>query len=75
MKTIAKTPKRSLVIATWHEVRDEVIAVNKQLGSLIDEIDPSDDYKFVKSEYAFGDLPIINGVAQLLTEKKGVNAN
>lgn len=69
MDIIAKSPQRQLAIVTWRDVRDEVLAVNKQLASLIDAINPDDDYKFVKADYAFGDLPIINGIAQILTSK------
>lgn len=41
-------------IVTWSEVQQEVTEANKVLANLIDQIDPNDEYKFVKVSYPFG---------------------
>ena len=65
MNKIFDDKKRALSIVTWKDIRKEVLAVNKELGDIIDGIDPGDDYKFIKSEYLYGDIFIKNGEARL----------
>ena len=45
----------------WEDVRDEVMAVNPELASIIDAISPDKRYPFVKARYRFGDLIVKNG--------------
>lgn len=65
MKKIIHRRKRTAEVLTWKEIRNQVISVNKELGKIIDSINPSDEYKFIKAKYLYGDLFIKNGVAQL----------
>jgi hypothetical protein len=52
-------------ILTWKDVRNEVLAVNKALADIIDEISPDSSYKLIRAKYKYGDLIVSNGVAQL----------
>ncbi|MCK4870910.1 MAG: hypothetical protein KAS93_07360 [Gammaproteobacteria bacterium] len=56
---------RSVEILTWSDIRSKVVGANKELASIIDAIDPSAHYKFIKANYVFGDLIIRNGELQL----------
>ena len=57
--------RRGLSLVTWKDVRADVLKINKELGEIIDAISPSDDCKFVKATYLYGDVFIKNGEAQL----------
>jgi hypothetical protein len=56
---------RETTLVTWKDVRSDVLKVNKELGKIIDAINPSDDYKFVKATYLYGDIYVKNSEAQL----------
>ncbi len=56
--------KRKLSVVTWKDVRGDVFKVNKELGKIIDAINPGDNYKFVKASYLYGDVFIKHGEAQ-----------
>lgn len=57
--------KKNVTLKTWKEIRKDVINVNPHLADIIDQIDPSDKYKFVEATYLYGDIIINNGVLQL----------
>jgi hypothetical protein len=46
---------------TWHDIRTDVYGVNPQLGALIDQIDPSRDFTFIKARYHYGDDILTSG--------------
>ena len=54
--------KRNMAIVTWKEVREDVIEANKELGEIIDAINPGNDYKFINASYLYGDIFIKNGM-------------
>lgn len=45
---------RSIEEVTWGKLRKEVFALNSVLATIIDDLDPDDDYTFIKSAYPFG---------------------
>ena len=61
---------RELSIVTWKDIRSDVLKINKELAEIIDAINPSDDYKFVKASYLYGDVYIKNSEAQLPVNNK-----
>lgn len=76
--------KRSSKIVVWKDVRNEVLAANKEFADIIDAIDPGENYKFVKATYLYGDLILRDGIAQLpaadgklypLTSTNGIQQN
>ncbi len=56
---------RNLAIVTWKDVRADVLKVNKELGEIIDDIDPNDNYKLIKPTYLYGDIFVRNGITHL----------
>lgn len=56
---------RYLEAFSWKQIREDVIQVAPELGAIIDNINPSDDYKLIKATYSYGDLIINNGVLGL----------
>ncbi|EKE01845.1 MAG: hypothetical protein ACD_21C00035G0005 [uncultured bacterium] len=56
--------ERELSVVTWKDVRADVLSVNKELGEIIDAINPGNDYKFVKASYLYGDVFVKKGEAQ-----------
>lgn len=60
-------------VLTWADVRSEVVAANKELASIIDSISPNSSYKFVRANYAYGDLIVKNGTLQLPTHEAPVS--
>jgi len=58
---------RKLEIVTWQEVRKQVALVNKELATIIDEINPNNHYKLVKATYLYGDLIVNRGLVQFPT--------
>jgi hypothetical protein len=56
---------REVSLVTWKDVRADVLEINKELGTIIDAIDPDDSYKFVKASYLYGDVYVKNGEVQV----------
>lgn len=63
MKKLVSHLGRTLEIVTWKDIRQDVLAVNKELVAIVDDISPGNDYKFVRARYLFGDIFIKNGIA------------
>lgn len=59
---------RAADVLVWRDIRNEVAAVNPELASILDEIDPSDEYKLVKANYRYGDLVVKTGQAQIAAQ-------
>lgn len=59
---------RSLEILTWKEIRNSVAEVNQPLANIIDECNPPDNLKLIKSRYLFGDIIVNQGVVNLPDE-------
>jgi hypothetical protein len=59
-------------IVTWKEVRDQVAAVNKQLANVIDECNPTDNFKLIKASYIYGDIIVNQGVVNFPVELDGL---
>ncbi len=49
----------------WHQVRQEVHAVNPELATIIDDISPGDDLPLFKAIYPYGSNILKRGVLQL----------
>lgn len=56
---------RQLSVVTWKDVRADVLNVNKSLSKIIDDINPGDDYKFIKVAYLYGDIFVKQGELQV----------
>lgn len=54
--------KASIQKVFWKDVRNEVAQVNPSLSSIIDDIDPSNDYALYKASYPYGSVIIENGI-------------
>jgi hypothetical protein len=67
---MANQDENHLEIVTWKKVRNEVSRVDKTLADIIDKIDPSKKYSFVKAPYRFGDLIVKDGITQLPGKNK-----
>ncbi len=52
-------------IITWKTVAPQMRRLNPALATLIDKIDPDDQYPFIKATYLFGDLILKEGKLQL----------
>ncbi len=63
-----KTPHLEEV--SWEAVREGVRQVNKEFADIIDEVDPSKAFTFVKARYPFGSNILQQGVLQLPTSAR-----
>lgn len=54
---------------TWHEIREQVLAVNPVLTSIIDQLDPGNEYTLFKATYPYGTHLSKRGNFCLPTEK------
>lgn len=52
-------------IVTWKTVAPQMRRLNPVLATLIDKINPGDEYLFIKATYLFGDLILKEGKLQL----------
>lgn len=55
----------SVEVLCWHEVRDLIYAVNKELAVILDQLELGSDCKFYKASYRYGDKFSGNGVFKL----------
>lgn len=55
---------------TWKEVRHEVHKLNPSFAQLVDELNPSDDYFFVKATYPYG-APVLKQAVLMLPNDNG----
>jgi len=60
---------RSFRIVTWDQVRNDVLAVEPELAKIIDAVNPNKEFKLIEACYAYGDLIVKNGLAQLPTSQ------
>lgn len=60
---------RKITELTWKEARADVIRVNPELASIIDKLNPDNNYKLIKASYLFGDYIVKDGVLQLPIDK------
>jgi hypothetical protein len=63
-----KNLKSNFEEVQWEAVRDEVMAVNPELASIIDTLDPGKHYPLIKAAYRFGDLIVKEGMTYLFNE-------
>lgn len=54
----------------WRDVREQVTALNPEFASLVDEINPSDEYYFYRTKYPYGSEILKRG-AFFLPKKNG----
>lgn len=59
---------RGLEIVTWKEIRDTVAKVNPLLTNIIDECNPSDNFKLAKVRYLYGDIIVNQGTVNFPDE-------
>ncbi len=58
---------RSFRVITWDQIRGDVLAVEPELTKIIDTVNPDKNFKLIEACYAYGDLIVKDGLAQLPT--------
>lgn len=59
---------------TWQELRGEVMRVNPELASIIDQLDPDDRFPLVVASYGFGEEIAIKGCIRIPDHRGVVTA-
>ena len=70
-RMIMHQDKGELEVVTWSQVRDSVMKLKPKFAKAVDELDPSDDYFFIKCKYPFGSSVLKKGVLMLPCGKDG----
>lgn len=47
---------------SWTEIREQVKQIAPELATIIDKINPGDEYKLIRATYAYGDLIVNDGL-------------
>lgn len=70
-----KQKVRFFRILSWEDIRNDVYVVNPTIAKIIDEANPCKHFKLIEASYAYGDLILKDGLAQLPTPEKLIPSN
>lgn len=69
--TSKSNDKLNIDVLQWSDIRNEVAAVNPELASIIDDINPGSEPKLYKARYRYGDRILAEGNGLNLPLRKG----